>query len=198
MSWIGCSRRCAVFILLLLSLAWTAPGSTQETNRWDAAAAAVVRLPPSAFDGLPDSVAHELERRSCTVPQPWAGFETQPANVISGEFQKPGQTDWAVLCSVDRATTLLIFWNGSADRVEQIGEPASDRGGLQVVRGEEIGYSIAIYPVDEAYILDHYNAYGGPVPPPIDHEAINYAFIEKASVVLYWYEGEWLHLQGAD
>ena len=38
----------------------------------------------------------------------------------------------------------------------------------------------------------------GPEPPPIDHQGINYAFIEKASVVLYWYEGQWLCLQGAD
>ena len=150
MSLIGRSRRSAVIILLLLSPAWSTLGSAQETNRWDAAAAAVVRLPPSAFAGLPDSVARDLERRGCTVPQPWEGFATQPANVISGEFRKPGQTDWAVLCSVEGATSLLIFWNGSADQVERIGEPSSDRGGLQGVRGGEIGYSIVIQPVDEA------------------------------------------------
>jgi len=179
-------------------LAWTAPGVAQETSRWDAADAAIVRLPPSAFAELPEAIARELQRRGCTVPQPWELFAPEPANVISGEFEKPGQTDWAVLCSVDRATSLLIFWNGSADQVEQIGVSSSDRGGLQVVRGEEIGYSIAIFPVGEAYILDHYQAYGGPEPPPIDHQGINYAFIEKASVVLYWYDGEWLDLQGAD
>lgn len=194
----GCARVFVVAGLLPLFLAEMTAGSAQETNRWDAADAAIARLPPSAFGELPEAVVHEMQRRGCTVPQPWEVFAPEPANVISGEFQKPGQTDWAVLCSVDRATSLLIFWNGSADRVEQIGDAAADHGGLQVVRGEEIGYSIAIYPVDEAYILDHYNAYGGPEPPPIDHQGINYAFIEKASVVLYWYEGQWLRLQGAD
>ena len=188
----------AIAGLVLLSVAWTTAGSAQETSRWGAADAAIVRLTPPAFAQLPEAVAREMQRRRCTVPQPWEVFATRPVNVISGEFQKPGQIDWAVLCSVDRMSSLLIFWNGSADRVERIGDAAADRGGLQVVRGEEIGYSIMIFPVGEAYILDHYKAYGGPEPPPIDHQGINYAFIEKASVVLYRHDGEWLHLQGAD
>jgi hypothetical protein len=192
------SRCLAVACLVLISAAWTTAGPAQETSRWDAADAAIVRLPPSDFAELPDTVARELQRRNCTVPQPWELFISSPANVISGEFRKPGQTDWAVLCSVDRMSSLLIFWNGSADRVEQLGESAADRGGLQVVREDEIGYSIAIHPVGEAYILDHYEAYGGPEPPPIDHQGINFAFIEKASVMLYWHGGEWLRLQGAD
>ncbi|PYR66590.1 MAG: hypothetical protein DMG20_12690 [Acidobacteria bacterium] len=40
--------------------------------------------------------------------------------------------------------------------------------------------------------------YGGPKPPPIDHLGINDVFIEKASVVWYFYQGKWLQLQGAD
>jgi hypothetical protein len=40
--------------------------------------------------------------------------------------------------------------------------------------------------------------YGGPKPPPLDHEGISDIFIGKASVVWYWYRDRWLKLQGAD
>jgi hypothetical protein len=69
---------------------------------------------------------------------------------------------------------------------------------LQGVGEGQIGYSRQILPVGEKYILDHYRAYGGPKPPPIDHLGINDAFLEKGSTVLYFYQGKWLHLTGAD
>ena len=46
--------------------------------------------------------------------------------------------------------------------------------------------------------MRHYRAYGGPVPPPIDHQGIDDAFLEKASVTWYFHECKWLRLQGAD
>jgi hypothetical protein len=61
------------------------------------------------------------------------------------------------------------------------------------------GFNRGIDAVDEAYILEHYEFYGcGPKPPPIDHQGISDAYGEKPSTTLYWYEGEWLHLAGAD
>jgi len=37
--------------------------------------------------------------------------------------------------------------------------------------------------VDRKFILRHYRAYGGPNPPPIDHNGIDDSFLEKASVI---------------
>jgi hypothetical protein len=61
-----------------------------------------------------------------------------------------------------------------------------------------LGYSRAISAVGKNHILDYYKAYGGTEPPPIEHQGINDAFAEKASVVRYFYRGKWLELQGAD
>ena len=62
-----------------------------------------------------------------------------------------------------------------------------------------IAYSHAIDVVDKDYIVEHYEAYGGTVPPePLDHEGINDVFIEKASEVFYWHNDSWLKLRGAD
>jgi len=47
------------------------------------------------------------------------------------------------------------------------------------------------------FIMSHYRAYGGPRSPLIDQQGIESGG-EKASVVLYYYRGNWLKLQGAD
>ena|SRR5256885_1822750 len=72
----------------------------------------ITRLSPTAFPELPANLVQELQRRGCTIPQE-AYSETQPNNVIKGEFARPGQTDWAVLCSVKGVSTILVFWNAS-------------------------------------------------------------------------------------
>jgi len=71
-----------------------------------------VRLPPTAFSGLPQNLIQELQRRGCMIPQTFP--QDDKSNVVKGTFEKPGQTDWAVLCSTKGSTSLLMFWNGSA------------------------------------------------------------------------------------
>lgn len=166
-----------------------------KVGDWRAADAATVRLPPSAFPQLPRAVARSLARRGCTVPQ--AFHRPSPHNVIRGQFARRGQTDWAVLCSRGRVSSILIFWGGSAKSVSQIAK-AADKSFLQGIGGDKIGFSRAIGIADRKYILSHYRDYGGPKPPAITHHGINDAFVEKASSVLYFHRGRWLELQGAD
>ena len=142
---------------------------------------------PPVFKQLPRELIRELERRRCTVPQVWGS--RQPSNVIRGEFLKKGQFDWAVLCSVNMKSSILVFAGGSPDNPMTIAE-LEDMNVLQGVGKGQIGYSRQIMPVGEKYILDHYHAYGGPKPPPLDHLGIDDAFVEKGSVVLYFYQGK--------
>ena len=76
--------------------------------------------------------------------------------------------------------------------------PLEDRIFLQGISPERAGYSREITPVGKHFIMRHYDAYGGTKPPPIDHQGIDDAFIEKASVTWYFYAGKWLKLTGAD
>ena len=182
-----------LFVLLAFGLAGPR-GAAQDG--WAAADAAVVRLRPSAFARLPAGVVKALERRGCTIPQTYTSRE--PHNVISGEFARRGQTDWAALCSRDGRSSILVFWRGSAESVSEVGK-APDRTFLQTVtEGGRVAYSRAIEPVGKEYILSHYQSYGGRKPPRIDHQGINDAYVEKASTVLYYHRGRWLKLQGAD
>jgi hypothetical protein len=60
------------------------------------------------------------------------------------------------------------------------------------------GFSRGIKPVGKDFTMRHFKAYGGPTPPQIDHQGIDDAFIEKASVTWYFDGGNWLKLTGAD
>src|SRR4051812_15288168 len=75
---------------------------------------------PSQFRELPPRVVKELERRHCTVPQPHPA--TGGTNVIRGAFARAGQADWAVMCSVNGASSILVFWAGGG--VAEIGPRA--------------------------------------------------------------------------
>ena len=153
------------------------------------------RLSPSTFPQLPGRVRTDLERRRCTVPQVW--YDTVPGNVVRGHFQRSGQLDWAVLCSVAGASTILVYLDGQPDSVAALASNA-DAAYRQDVGGGTIGFSRAVGVVDAGYIRQHFKWYGGAEPPPLDHEGISDAFVEKASVVWYWYQGRWLQLTGAD
>ncbi len=188
------SRACVALTVVTIvpSLAQV---DTVSKSAWETAARQVVRLNPAAFPELPKNVVTALERRGCTIPQ--APMIDGRHNAIKGQFSKPGQTDWAVLCSVGGVSSVLVFWNGSAANPAQI-EKRNDVDRLQSWVGNKLVYSSAIAPVGRGYILEHYKAYGGEKPPPIDHEGINDLFYGKASQVLYLYRGKWLHLSGAD
>jgi hypothetical protein len=185
-------RFCLAVILSGSGWAQTPP---ELQRAFEAAGKQIVRLSPSAFPGLPKKIRADLIRRGCLIPQ--VPHDKKPHNVIKGEFAKPGQTDWAVLCSVGGVSSILVFWNGSMANPAQIGE-MKDFDSLQDSGADGITYSRAVAPVDRAYILQHYQAYGGTKPPPLDHHGINDEFVEKGSIVLYFYRGKWLQLMGAD
>jgi len=182
--------------LLFISLK-TLFGQQQEDlkAKFDEAERRIVRLPPAGFPQIPSNIVRDLQRRGCTVPQ--ETFSNKPNNVVRGEFVKPGQTDWAVLCSVKGVSTILVYWNGSETRPAAIAA-LEDRNFIQGITPAKVGFSRGIAPVGKDFIMRHYDAYGGPKPPPIDHQGIDDAFIEKASVTWYFEGGKWLKLTGAD
>ena len=163
---------------------------------WERANAETVRLKPAAFSELPVAVRQELERRGCEVPQTFSN--KAPHNIVRGRFTNAAQMDIAVLCSKEWFTAVLVFRGGSTAAVAELAR-RPDADFLQVVgSGGVVGYSRALGVANPKYIREHSARYRGPKPPPLDHEGINDIFVEKASVVWYWYDGRWLEIQGAD
>lgn len=178
-------RSLVLFALISLS------GATAATE------ASIKRLPPSAFPELPSAIRQALERRNCAIPQIWEGWKQRRHNVIRGAFLKKRQIDWAVLCSIAGKSTILVFPPGSSQPSAELAS-ADDKSFVQEVEPGRFGFSRAINATGRKRILEYYEEYGGPRPPPLDHQGINDAFAEKASVIHYFYNGEWLELQGAD
>lgn len=190
------ATRWGLIAAVAAGVAWAqfAPG---DKRPWEAADAQVLRLPPNAFTELPAAVMADLTQRGCTIPQVPDEQAGKLQNVVKGEFAKPGQTDWAVLCSVNRVSSVLVYWGGSAKDVAKI-ETRRDVDSLQGWGGTKIIYSRHLGIASPAFITEHYKAYGGPKPPALDHEGIDDQFWGKASVVLYFDQGKWLRLTGAD
>ncbi|MFB3923858.1 MAG: hypothetical protein ACE145_19210 [Terriglobia bacterium] len=166
-----------------------------QLDEWETAAKEIKRLPPSAFKRLPVRYRSRLKDLGCTIPQ--VPSIAKHHNVVAGEFAKAGQTDWAVLCSRMGKSSVLVFWGGADECPSELA-PGDDKLVLQGMSEGRIEYSRMISPVAPKSILEYQKAYGGPKPPPLSHQGIEDAFVGKASVVYYCYQGSWVRLQGAD
>lgn len=157
---------------------------------------AIKRLPLKEFQQLPKAIIRSLETQGCSVPQ---AYDKPPLqNVISGEFMRRAQRDWAVLCSINGVSSIWVFWGGSAKAISKIAE-AEDAGYLQTIdEYGTLGFSRSIAAVGKEYIIKHSRAYDGPKLPPIHHQGIDDAYLGKASTIRYYYREKWLELQGAD
>jgi hypothetical protein len=188
--------RClALSLILVIAIGGPAQVAPLGIQDWQRADVATVRLKPAAFADLSAQIRQALERRGCTVPQSYG--RPKPHNIIRGHFTSANQMDVAVLCSRARVSSILVFRGGSSTDVAELAS-SPDAGFLQGLGPGVIGYSRSLAAADPKYIQDHYVRYGGPKPPPLDHDGIDDGFDGKASVVRYWYRGRWLQLQGAD
>jgi len=163
--------------------------------RFEVASKAILSVPPDVFPELPDAIISLLRGRGCKIPQPSA--IGPPRNVIHGDFFTQGQTAWAVLCSSGGFSSILVFRDNLDAHPEELARN-EDKNYLYDVGNGELGILREITAVGREFIMIHYQAYGGPKPPPIDHQGLDDSFLEKASVTHYFYEGTWLELQGAD
>ena len=182
-------------LLLAVAIGNSGEVTSQSTQDWQKADVATVRLRPSAFVDLSVPIRQDLEKRGCTVPQVYG--RAVPHNVVRGRFTSASQMDVAVLCSKARVSSILVFRGGAVTDVAELAS-SPDKDFLQGVGEDIIGYSRSLGVANPKYIQDHYDAYGGPKPPPLDHDGIDDGFDGKASTVRYWYRGQWLRLQGAN
>ena len=165
------------------------------SGNWDTADLATVRLAPDVFPDLSKGVAADLSRRGCLIPQPWLASE--PANVVYGRFTVPGQVDAAVLCSIERVSSILVYRGNSTDDVAKLATVA-DRGYLQDVGGDRIGFSREIRVADAKRVRDAHASHGGPEPLRADADGIEDFHLEKASSIWLWHDGKWFELAGSD
>jgi hypothetical protein len=177
------------------SRGYVASAAIPTAADWARADSTTLRLPPDSFPELPAVVRDDLLRRGCTIPQ--SPDIQERHNVISGQFIRAGQNDWAVLCSIALVSRVLVYRGGTTGVIDTLGASA-DSDFLQGIGDNRIGFSHRIGVAPKQYIEEMAAEFDGPKPPPIDHDGIEDAFIGKASGVMYFHNGKWIGLQGAD
>ena len=135
-------------------------------------------------------------KRGCTVPQPYTAKE--PSNVIRGRFFSRASDDWAVLCSRQRVSAVLVYRQGQSRPAAEFAR-ADDAGYLHTIDAVgTTGFSRAILTASPEQIRKYLNRLPKPLLTNIDHDSIEVAFIEKGSTVHYFVNGKWIEITGAD
>lgn len=183
-----------VCFAVLLPLASGCLKAQLTRQDWLRADEETVRLKPSAFPNLPSAVRTELEHRGCAIPQPaGAGY---PKNAATGSFIASGQADWAVLCSRNKRSQILVFRSGNTDKVDELAD-APDSNYLQVISGDnKIGYSRLLRPISTISLKNRAGKSAG--LKRFDHDGIEDTFIEKGSTIWYWSGTKWVKVSGSE
>jgi hypothetical protein len=180
----------AAFVLLTGT-----PLCANAQSRADSIRVSVRRIAPDSFPELPPAVKRDLNARGCTVPQ--SVWPMRRNNVIRGAFTAAGRMQWALLCSVRDTTSILVYDATSAAPVDSL-ERSADVNWVQY-GGSAWEYSRYLSVLPRAQIRGWTtDIEGDPVPRPIDHDAINQAFLDKAAEAFYCARGRWYRQLTAD
>ena len=152
----------------------------------------VRRLPVDSFPNLPDPVVEVLNQRGCLIPQTYQAHH--PENVIHAGFERPGASDWAVLCSVHGRVDLLVFFARSPGKpVTLASAPEMERLQRHDLTGV-FGFDWGIDPASPEQVreaqagLQHH-------PPTLDHDALVDTVLNEKTLYRYFAHNAWTVLE---
>ncbi|MGO8759527.1 MAG: hypothetical protein ACLQG3_15515 [Terracidiphilus sp.] len=152
-------------------------------------------LPVNSFPQLPPVVQDALTRRGCRIPQTYEA--RQPENVVHASLERPGSSDWAVLCSANGAVSLLVFLSsGNGDPAILATAPETERlqsHGVSPV----LGFNWAIDPASPQAV--HEAQIGMRHPPArLDHDALADSAVDQRTVYHFYSHSVWTLLDTED
>lgn len=148
-------------------------------------------LPLASFPGLPPAVAAQLDQRKCMVPQTYEAHA--PENVFHGALERKGSDDWAVLCSVNGATTLYVFFQSQFTAPIALRHQRDTEWlGSQVLGAYGSAWGISLRRPSQFPIATS-SAFAN--RGNLDHDGIEDAFVEKSSATHYFQNGSWITLE---
>lgn len=194
-------RTCAVLIAALaVSLAGAQTDAALVTRGFvelggKQVAYSIQHLPPASYPQLPASVAAELTRRGCLIPQTYEAH--QPENVVHGSFERAASSDWAVLCSASGEVKLLVFFGSDPTATMTLGSAAETQRLQAYPGGKEMGFN---WGIDRAGAEAVRQAQNGlkPRPARLDHDALADSVVEQRTIYHYYRNGRWALLDMPD
>jgi hypothetical protein len=150
----------------------------------------VRNLPISSYPELPAPVSEALSARGCVIPQTYEA--KHPENVIHASLERPGSSDWAVLCATNGKVSLLVFFaSGSPAKPVVLADVAeSDRLQAHDASGE-LAFNWGIDPASPKRIHD---AQAGMVhrPLPPDHDCLADTIVDHQTIYHLYRDGVWV------
>jgi len=152
-------------------------------------------LPVSSFPALPAGIAMLLNRRGCLIPQTYEA--RGPENVIHASLERPGSSDWAVLCSAQGVVSLLVFFSGEPPQAQVlVSAPETER--LQTYDPSGVlGFNWGIDPASPQHIHEVQTGMEHRPPRP-DHDALADSVIEHKTVYHFYSQSAWSRLDVPD
>ena|SRR5271157_788525 len=149
-------------------------------------------LPVSSFPDLPDELVALLNRRGCLIPQTYEAHH--PENVIHASLERPGSSDWAVLCSAQGTVSLLVFFSSDPTRLLVLAAaPETERLQAHDPSGV-LGFNWGIDPASPEQIRQ---AQAGLLhrPAPVDHDALADSLVDLHTVYHFYLKNSWIVLE---
>jgi hypothetical protein len=146
------------------------------------------RLPVVSFPDLPETVAEVLSQRGCLIPQTYQAH--RPENVIHASLERPGSSDWAVLCSARGTVELLVFFGRSQSKpVTLASVPELER----VQRHDSSGVFGFDWGIDPASPEHVHEAQTGmrQHPPMLDHDALMDTVLNEKTIYHFYAHNVW-------
>jgi hypothetical protein len=154
-------------------------------------------LKPADFPELPVLIQQKLNQLGCVIPQ--SSDDTTPHNVVSGHFARPGQVDWAVICSKKGKSTVMVFWGRPNACAARPWGPYKDKGinvSLDSNSGKK-GLFLRLKvrsPESARAVLEHLRQKNA----NLTHESLEYFHPGTGVRVEYCSSGRWRELWHAD
>jgi hypothetical protein len=167
-------RRWFAALLAAVCAAATAQTTVEEVRRiWPD----FRYLDPGQLRELPEIIRADLAKLGCRVPR-FMKWDARH-NAIQGQFFKPGQTDWAVLCQVGDKSGILLYPGGAASDLPMLRREPTDPA--------RTIHAVSAFVLQKRAVRDHPDE----PPPPFDHDGIEDGPIQKAGHVIYYRDDEW-------
>jgi hypothetical protein len=148
-------------------------------------------LPVSSFPALPAGIAELLNRRGCLIPQTYEA--RGPENVIHASLERPGSSDWAVLCSAQGMVSLLVFFSGEPPQAQVLASaPETERLQTHDPSGV-LGFNWGIDPASPQHMRELQTGMEHR-PPRLDHDALADSVIEHRTVYHFYSQSAWTRL----
>ena len=155
----------------------------------------IQHLPVSSFPTLPDPIQDQLNLRGCLIPQTYEAH--RPENVVHASLKGRGSSDWAVLCSIRGAVSLMVFFDdGAKPPVVLASAPETERLQSHDPTGV-LGFNWGIDPASPKQVRE---AQAGMEhrPPPLDHDALADTLVDHRTIYHFYLRNVWILLDTQD